>query len=212
MNSLWTLIIIAIIPIGFFLWWRNKKKKQNEPTPVRNKKTSSDNEAWQTVKKYLKQNQEYGKEIISLFAVKKKNLEELSKESKAYKAQYKQQKQQEKQELLELKKTDKNKYKELKRKQRNKREPEIWLLVYTTKNPKTNVVDPERILQAEIVYEKVSKKVTDRRIVFSDQVDYEKEMKWIQPLKDKEEKQKQKQEKANEKKLRKQKQKQKKKD
>lgn len=191
------LIILIIIPVGIFWWWKKRKKQQNEPTPIKNKKTSSENEAWQTVKKYLKEKNEYGKEIVNLFAVKRKTSEELKKESKEFKEKYKNEQKLKKEQLKKLKVENPEEYKKLKRKERKQKPPELWILVFTTKDTKTNKLDKERMIEAEIIYEKVSKKQTIRKISYHDNINYDEEIKWIKPLKDKEEKQRIKQEKIN---------------
>lgn len=195
-NSLFFLIFILIIPVGIFLYMRNKKKRQQETVLTGNRKTRKD-EVWNVVKTYLKENNEYGKEIVELFPAKRRDPNDTSCMSKEEKKAYKQKQK----EFKQLKKTNPVEYKKIKQEKKNKdkkRQPENWLLYFQTWNSKTKTMDEPRILSVEIRYIRVDKKRTERKVLINGLANFDEEFKWIKPLKEKEDKIIEKQRRINE--------------
>ncbi len=190
------LILLIIIPVGIFLYMKNKKKKQQEGNFSGNRKTRKD-EVWNIVKTYLKENNEYGKEIIELFPAKRRDPDDVSSMNKAEKEEYKKRQK----EIKALKKTNPEKYKKIKTEKKKKeknRQPENWLLYFQTWNSKTKELDEPRILSVEVKFIKVDKKRTERKVLIKGLADFEKEYEWIKPLKEKEDKIIEKQRRINE--------------
>lgn len=195
-QPLFFLIFILIIPVGIFLYMRNKKKKQQETVLSGNRKTRKD-EVWNIIKTYLKENNEFGKEIVELFPAKRRDPNDTSNMSKEEKKIYKQKQK----EFKQLKKTNPEEYKRLKQDKKNKdkkRQPENWLLYFQTWNSKTKEMDKPRILSVEVRYIKVDKKRTERKVLINGLADFDKEYEWIKPLKEKEDKIIEKQRRINE--------------
>lgn len=195
MNNMFLLLLILIIPIGIFLFWKKRKKRKEEGEKVvSGKQRKLDSEAWVTIKKYLKDQNETGKEIIELFVVKKPDENDTNsyatKELK--KKQKKELKAKKKLEKIE-KKQDPVAYKQKKKSERlTKKPPEHWFLYFITRNAKTKAVDEPRLIEAIISYKRINRKQSDRVINVNPLVDFEKEWEWIKPIKEKEDKQKEK--------------------
>lgn len=195
------MLAIIIIPIGIFIFMKKRKKNKEEGNTTTNrlsKKNDENGESWRTVKEFLKSNKEVGKEIIELFVAKRKDPDDVSAMTKAEKKEYKKKRKEKK----ILKSED---IEEFKRQKKNKKrieksgKSEVWVLLFITRNTKTNVLDKPRIIEAVVKYVPVSKKKTERKVYVTGEMNYKKEMKWLSPIKDKEDKQVEKQRKINDK-------------
>lgn len=183
-QSMFLILLIAVVPIGIYMYYRKKKNKKNQPV-VTGKKKKLDSESWLTIKKYLKENGETGKEIVELFI--ERRFEEtdstnLTKEQKkTLQAKEKEKK------LLDkkAKKQDPKAFKELKKDEKHVKKPELWLLYFVTRNAKTLELDEPRIIEAQISHVRKTKKDSERVITVNDKIDFNEEMLWLKPLKDK---------------------------
>ncbi|MGL4616827.1 MAG: DUF5385 family protein [Mycoplasmoidaceae bacterium] len=194
-NSL-TSLLLLIIPIGVLIYFVQKKK--NDSSTTVSKKRRDDDEVWKTLKSYIKKNSEVGKEIIESFVAKRPPVDfidkSLSKEEII----------EQKRALKEKNKLEKEKKKQLKKEGKRYIDPEqkeLYVVLFTTRNPKTLVEDKPRAIECQVVNKKVDKKNFEREIVVTKTLDYDEEIKWILPIKEKEEaqfkKEKDKKEKAN---------------
>ncbi len=184
----WTALLVILIPIIIFIYIKHKKSTEgNSSDIVSGKRKKQESEAWVTIKKYLKDHNETGKEIVELFVVKRIEEQDIaSLPTKELRKKQKEDNKKKKEELKALKAKNPEKYKTLKKEEKEKRKPELWLLYFVTRNPKTKENDQPRIIECRIEYKKISKKVTDRVIHVNDKVNFKKEMEWIKPIKDKE--------------------------
>ena len=202
-NNMFLILLILIVPLGIFFFMRSRKKKKEQGQQViSGKRKKLESEAWVTVKKYLKDHNEVGKEIVELFVVKRPDPNDssnlLTKELKQkHKIEKKKRKEQEKLE----KKKDPKAYKEKKKKEKMKNRDEYWCLYFVTRNAKTKKIDEPRIIEAKITYIKINKKQTDRVIKASDNLNFKKEWEWIKTIKEKEDDAKLKNEKIQQKKI-----------
>lgn len=200
MTQFLPIILLMIIPIGIFMYMKNKKKKQREGNGTTGNRKSRKDEVWSIVKKFLKEQNEVGKEIVQLFPAKKKDETDTSIMNKQEKKEFKVKEK----EIKLLKKTDHSKYKAIKKAKKDaikNKQPEIWFLYFQTWNSKSKIIDEPRILEVEVKYIKINKKKTDRKVFVKGLADFEKEMKWISPLKDKEDQVIEKQKKINDNKV-----------
>ncbi|MGL5591507.1 MAG: DUF5385 family protein [Mycoplasmoidaceae bacterium] len=189
-----TSLLLLIIPIGVLIYF--VKKKKNDTTSNVAKKRRDDDEVWKTLKSYIKKNSEVGKEIIESFVAKRppadfidKSLskEEIEKQKKA---------------LKEKNNLEKEKKKQLKKEGKRYITPEqkeLYVVLFTTRNPKTLVEDKPRAIECQVVNKKIDKKNFEREIVVTRTLDYNEEIKWILPIKEKEEAQFQKEKEKKEK-------------
>lgn len=176
------LIMLIILPIGLIIFLVMKKKKGNN-TDVKNKEEKD--EVWTTIKKFLKQENEKGKEIIDVFTLKRPNPFDKSSMTKQQKLDFKIKEK----ELSKLKQTNIEEYKKekLRISIEKKRKPrELYVVLFITRNAKTLEVDNPRIIECEILLKKVEKNKTERTIKINGLMNYEDEIKWIKPIKDKE--------------------------
>ncbi|MBU3830677.1 MAG: DUF5385 domain-containing protein [Candidatus Ureaplasma intestinipullorum] len=181
------LILLLVIPIIIVVFVIIKKKKGNNPNdkkPSGNKLKSKDeaDEVWLTIKKHLRDTNEHGKEVIDSYVIKRPDpMNPKNPELKQRKA-----------EIKKLKSVNHEKYKVEKEKlkiDQRKKPAELYVVLFTTKNPKTGQVDEQRGIECEVVYKKIDKNNRQRTIIVNGKVDLQKEMKWIKPIKDKDDKQ-----------------------
>ncbi len=184
MNNM-MLLILLILPIGLIIFFIIKKKKQ-QSAPKKQRKEDRD-EVWATVKKHLREENELGKEVIDIFTVKRPNPYDVSTMTKEQKVQFKlKQKETEK-----LKTTNPEEYKKIKMREavERKRKPrDLYVVLFTTRDTKTMVVDEPRAIECEVILKKIDKTRTERIIEVTGKLDYDKENEWIKPIRDREDK------------------------
>ena len=197
MNNNLLFILLLIIPIIIVVFFVIKKKKGGGD---KNKKASGNklkskeeaDEVWLTIKKHLRDTNEFGKEVIDSYVIKRPDpLNPKSPEMKKRKAL-----------LKKLKATDPKKYKFEKEKlkiEKRKKPAELYVVLFTTKNAKSGHIDEQRGIECEVIYKKINKNNRQRTIIVNGEIDVVKEMKWIKPIKDKDDKQLAKQLKAEQK-------------
>ncbi|MDE5617411.1 MAG: DUF5385 domain-containing protein [Ureaplasma sp.] len=190
-------IILIIIPIAFIVFIVFKKKKNgNDKSPNGNqlKNKQQRDEVWLTIKRYLRDNNEIGKEIIDSYVVKRPDPRSNKLENKKFK-----------EEMKTLKNTDPEEYKNrkiLKKIESRKKARELYVVLFSTRNTKTHEVDPPRAIECEVLYKRIDKKTNQRVIEIQDKVlDYKKEMEWIKPIKEKDDKELARQLKLNQKRM-----------
>lgn len=189
-------IFLIIIPIALVIFFIVKKKKGNDKDKSANgnrlKNKQESDEVWLTVKRFLRDKNEKGKEVIDSYVVKRPDPFNKSAMNKEQKKEYKQKQKA----LKELKKTDPDQYKLEKARiaiQKRKKPPELYVVLFTTKDTKTGAIDEPRAIECEVVYKKINKNNRERTIVINKVLDYDTEMKWIKSIKDKDDKQYEKQ-------------------
>lgn len=178
------LLVIPIIIVVFVIVKKKKGNNSNDKKPSGNKLKSKDeaDEVWLTIKKHLRDTNEHGKEVIDSYVVKRPDpMNPKNPELKRRKAKIK-----------KLKSTNLEQYKVEKAKLRieqRKKPQELYVVLFTTKNPKSGQVDKQRGIECEVVYKKIDKNNRQRTIIVNGEIDLQKEMKWIKPIKDKDDKQ-----------------------
>ncbi|MEF9985011.1 MAG: DUF5385 family protein [Malacoplasma sp.] len=201
MNSSFFSIILLIVPIVLIFLYIKKKKKGNSDEGVFKKRRDGD-EVWKTIKRFLKENNEIGKEVVESYVAKRPSLSNIDKslpkdEQKRIKL-----------ELKELEKKVKDEEKRIKKsgkKLKQKKEKEIYVVLFVTRNAKNIkknsnpsieelaienseiINDPPRAIECEVTTVKLNKKETKRDINVLREVPYEIEAKWILPIKEAEE-------------------------
>lgn len=189
-SNMFVLLLLLLVPIGIFMFIKFRKKKTEAGAQgLTGKKRKQESEAWSTIKSYLRNQNEIGKEVVELFVVKRPDENDSSNLNKEQKKEF-DKKQKEKKALAKLEKQkDPKAFKEKQAHEKRQKKPEIWMLYFTTRNAKTKEFDEPRIIEAQINYIRKSKKESDRVITVNDKVNFNDELKWIQPLKDKEDQQ-----------------------
>lgn len=204
-NGLFGLLIL-VVPIILLVMFFSKRKKNNEETngfdgtPKKAKK----DEVWRTLKQYLIDNNERGKEIIYSFVAKRPNPMQEKKIRKAYKEETDNYIKSHNLTKKEIKKYKKERIKEASR--------EKYCIYFVTRDSKTRVKDKPRIIEAEVVQKLTNnkKEPTKRSIIINGLQNFDIEYKWIEPIKKREDDkiarfEKQKQAKITKKELKKQK-------
>lgn len=183
MQSNFLYILILIIPIVLVGWFILRKKKGDSNANKPKSKQEAD-EVWLTIKKYLRDSNEVGKEVIDSYVVKRADPYDRSTMTKEQRAQAKIEDRQ----LANLKKTDPKAFSAEKAKiaiEKKRKPSEIYVVLFTTRNTKTLEVDKPRAIECEVKFKKITKKEKERNIVINKVLDYNEEMKWIKPIKDK---------------------------
>ncbi len=192
-SSSMLMLLIIIVPIGAVIYFVMKKKKS---PALKTERTENEDEVWKTIKKYLKDSGEKGKEIIDSYVVKRPDPYNKSQMSKAKKKETKIAEK----EKTKLKKSDPESYKVYKtelKADKKKKFPEQYVVLFTTRDTKTRVHDVPRAIECEVIYKKISKKDTQRKIVINGICDFENEMSWIKPIKAKDDEALEKQQKSD---------------
>ena len=184
LTSLMPILFIVVIGVGIFLYSKNKKKKkEEESTFVNKKKDTKNNEPWIITKRYLQDTKEIGKEIIEIYVAKRKDPRDITNMNKEQKLDH----DKKAKELKQLKKINPTEYKIKMDEIKNDKKisfPEEYIILFKTRNAKTKELDKPRAIQCEVVYNRIAKNDT-RREVISTLANYEEEMIWISPLKEK---------------------------
>lgn len=180
-SSMPGIIIMLIVLVGggiaFFVYMKKKKgKKSNIPISSRQNK----DEVWKSIKQFLKDNGEYGQEIVDSFVAKRNAKDYINPNDPKLIRKAKKQaiKEKEKQYKL-LAKQAKQKGLPTPTKPKNY---ELYVVCFTTKDIKTGNLNHPRAIECEVINNKISKKQYDRKIIINGEVNYEKEMEWIGPL------------------------------
>lgn len=177
-NILLILILIGAV-VGIPLWLKKRKEKNIRGT-ISNRKEK--NEVWKTIKQYLKDSNEYGKEIVNCYVVKRLPVDYINPNGSHYlntKTKYFN-----KLRDLQLSKTlSKEELKKIKLQKTR----DLYVVCFQTKNIKNNTLDQPRAIECEVLNTKINRKEWDRKIVINGLVDYNKEMEWIAPIKAEEE-------------------------
>lgn len=183
MHSDFLYILILIIPIGLVIWFIMRKKK-NENNVNKPKSKEEADEVWLTIKKYLRDKGETGKEVIDSYVVKRADPYDKATMTKQQRAEARL----EEKELHQLKKTDPDAYAKEKARiaiEKRRKPAELYVVLFTTRDTKTLAVDEPRAIECEVKFKKINKKEKERNIVITKTLDYDQEMKWIKPIKDK---------------------------
>jgi len=187
------MLLIIIVPIGAVIYFIMKKKKG---PALKTERTENEDEVWKTIKKYLKDSGEKGKEIIDSYVVKRPDPYNKSQMNKEQKKEFKI----EEKAKGELKKTDPEAYKKYKAElkvDKKRKVPEQYIVLFTTRDTKTHNHDAPRAIECEVIYKKISKKDTQRKIIINGMCDFDKEMAWIKPIKAKDDEALEKQQKSD---------------
>lgn len=175
-------LLLLVVPIGLFFYFMKKKKSKdaNKGPTTRHE----GDEVWKTVKDFLKNNGDVGKEVVETYVAKRpdENIidRSLSKE------QQRKQKEEIKKRKIELKEKNKQLKKEGKLPKIEKNR-ELYVVLFTTRNSKTKKTDKPRAIECEVKMIKKNKYDTERKIVILGERNYKKESEWILPIKEAEE-------------------------
>ncbi len=180
-NGMIILIIIIALVILVGLPIYIKKKRIKDKKAIISSRKNKD-EVWKSVKKYLKDSNQYGNEIIDSYVAKRPALDYIDPNLAPC----------EKRKLSYVNKIREYQYK-IARKQINQntsntkfvRPPirDLYVVCFTTKNTKTNEIYPPQAIECEVVVKKIDKKTQDRQIFINGKLNYDKEMYWIAPIK-----------------------------
>lgn len=176
--NLMPILLVVIVGIAIFAWWK-KRKANREANPFLSSRKNKD-EVWKTIKQFLKDNDEQGKEIVDSYVCKREHVDAINPNGSSL---YKKNKNFE----LKIRKWQRQtQNKELKA--QGKKELKIpvardlFVVVFQTRDSKTGVKDQPRCFECEVINKKISKKEFDRKIVINRPLDYDTEMEWIAPV------------------------------
>lgn len=173
--------IFIIIIIGGLIWWFIKKKKNKGMTDNNMLSTRrSKDEVWKTIKQYLKDNNEYGKEIIDSYVVKRNHVDYINpnwtrKEKENKKAEIKIRNFYRKQEKKAAKLSGKT--------YEIPPVKDLYVVAFTSRDTKSLNADTPRAIECEVLNKKINKKEWDRKILINGALNYDEEMEWIAPIK-----------------------------
>lgn len=177
-TALMPILILVIIGVAIYSVYK-KKKNEREANPFLSNRKNKD-EVWQTIKRFLKDSDGRGKELVDSYVIKRNHVDYIDPNTS---------------ELERKNKTYELKIRDWQRKQAKKdakvsgiKVPEppkardLFVVVFKTRDTKTHHEDPYRCFECEVVNTKISKKDYDRKIVIHNELNYDKEMEWIAPI------------------------------
>lgn len=177
-GSIGGILLIGII--GFVIYYFFKKRKKGKETAHIVSNRRNKDEVWKSIKQFLKDNDEYGKEIIDSYVVKRNHVDYIdpnaSKTEKLNKkAEIKIRDFQKKQLRLQAKAQNKKYY--------PAKVQDLFVVTFITRDTKSHALDQPRSIECEVINQKVSKKEWDRKILINGELNYNEEMEWIAPIK-----------------------------
>lgn len=160
------------------------KKQKNNKTNFFLSNHKNKDDVWKTIKQFLKRNGEKGKEIVDSYVVKRNHIDMIDPTLSNHEKQNKR---------AEIR-IRKFKFKTLKlfAKKNNipfeapKNHLNRYVIVFITKNIKTNFIDDPRCIEIEVVSNKVSKNKYENEIIINSELDYNNEIQWISPYRESE--------------------------
>lgn len=174
-------LLFIIIPIGIIFWMMSKRKKAKMKGPEDMNAPEKKDEVWRTIKQFVANQGEVGKEVMSSFVAKRQNPLLNHKTKKVFEAEVKAH--------IDKEKLDAVAAKAYRREQVKEAGRELYCIWFVTRDAKTKVRDEPRIFEAEVVQKRTAGKrgETARTIVINGLQDFDKEYAWIGPIKKREE-------------------------
>lgn len=182
-------LLVIVIPIILLIVFFSKKKgaQKNDFSGEGGNRSSRKDEVWKTIKQFLQEKNERGKEIIKTFVAKKPNPLHSKKDRKLFN--------QEIQAYITSNNLGKSEAKRYKNEQTRLMQRELYCIYFVTKDAKSTEVDDARIIEAEVYQKPTKTKSTPERLIrILGLKNFETEIQWIQPLMVREEKRKEKEE------------------
>lgn len=178
LQSLMPLLLVVIIGIAIYAWYK-KRKADKEANPFLSSRKNKD-EVWKTIKQFLKDNNEQGKEILDSYVCKRDHVDTINPNGSFL---YKKNKNAE----LKIRKWQRKQLnKKLKTQGRKELTPpkarDLFVVVFQTRDSKTGQKDSPRCFECEVINTKIDKKNYDRKVVINKELDYDTEMEWIAPV------------------------------
>ncbi len=172
------LILLVIVGIAIFAWWK-KRKANREANPFLSSRKNKD-EVWKTIKQFLKDNGEQGKEIIDSYVCKRDHIDVINPNGSFL---YKKNKNYE----LKIRKWQRKEQNKILKAQGKKtleapKVKDLFVVVFETRDSKTGIKDAPRCFECEVVNTRISKRDYDRKIVIHGELNYDAEMEWLAPV------------------------------
>lgn len=178
LGSFMPILILVILGIAIYSIYK-KKKNEREANPFLSNRKNKD-EVWKTIKQFLKDKGESGKELADSYVVKRNhqdyinpNGSDFEKKNKNYELKIRQ---------WQIKQSKKAAKTTGIRPLENPKNRDLFVVVFKTKDTKTKKEDPYRCFECEVVNTKIGKKQYDRKIVIHNELNYDREMEWIAPI------------------------------
>ena len=177
MNFMFILIPV-VIGIAIYAWYKKKKGNKNA-NPFLSSRKNKD-EVWKTIKQFLKDNNEQGKEIVDSYVCKRDHVDAINpngsylyKKNKNYELKIRK---------WQRKELNKKLKAEGKKEVKAPAARDLFIVVFQTRDSKTGRKETPRCFECEVINKKIDKKNFDRKIVIHGELDYDSEMEWIAPV------------------------------
>ena len=178
LGSFMPILLIVIVGIAVYAWYK-KRKANREANPFLSSRKNKD-EVWKTIKQFLRDNNESGKEILDSYVCKRDHVDvvrpngsNLYKKNKNYELKIRK---------WQRKKLNKDRKTQGKKELKSAKARDLFVVVFQTRDSKTGLKDAPRCFECEVINTKISKKEYDRKIVINKELDYDTEMEWIAPV------------------------------
>jgi len=170
MNSSFIILALLVIGIIVFFVWRNKKNKDKLKKNASLRKEKD--EVWTTIKTFIREHKEsFHGEIVNHYVVKRNSIDYISRHLSNYVRKKK---------IAEI---DIRKWQN-KNKKNNITQPkkDLYVVCFQTRDTKTNLYNSPEAFECQVITSYISKKETTQKIVITRELNFDKEMEWIAPL------------------------------
>lgn len=166
--------IFIIFFIFLFVIFFSVKKQKQDKTNIFLSNHKNKDDVWKTIKQFLKKNNEKGKEIFDSYVVKKNHIDMIDPSLSNHEKENKRAE-------IRIRKFRIKTLKLLAKKNHiSFQMPKIhlnrYVIVFITKNIKTNFVDDPRCIEIEVVSNKISKNKYENEIIINSELDYNNEI------------------------------------
>jgi len=170
MNSSFIVLALLVIGIIVFFVWRNKKNKDKLKKNASLRKEKD--EVWTTIKTYIREHKDsFHGEIVNHYVVKRNSVDYISKHLSNYVRKKK---------IAEI---DIRKWQNKKKKGDNiQPKKDLYVVCFQTRDTKTNLYNSPEAFECQVITSYISKKETSQKIVITKELNFDKEMEWIAPL------------------------------
>ena len=179
-NTFIFLLFFVFLLIMFF----SIKKQKKDKTNIFLSNHKNKDEVWRTIKQFLKKNNEKGKEIIDSYVVKRNHIDMIDPTLSNHEKENKRAE-------IRIRKFRIKTLRLLAKKNNIQfTEPKIhlnrYVIVFVTKNIKTNLIDNPRCIEIEVVSNKISKNKYENEIIINSELNYNNEIQWLSPYRESE--------------------------
>jgi len=170
MNNSFIILALLVVGIIIFFVWKNKKNKDKLKKNASLRKEKD--EVWTTIKTYIREHKDsFHGEIVNHYVVKRNSIDYISKHVSSYVRKKK---------IAEI---DIRKWQNrIKKENTIQPKKDLYVVCFQTRDTKTKLYNSPEAFECQVITSYISKKETTQKIVITRELNFDKEMEWIAPL------------------------------